>query len=718
MSSFSHRRHSVALMAALSLHLLLSNFLIAQTPPITWEELSPRIGFDSKVDPTENKYFGFSSDISGNTIVIGAMGDNTDEIGMNEMANSGAAFVVTWDENFNWKIDQKIVPSDREADAYFGGSVAIFDDYLIVGADGKDYLPEVGDPVENAGASYLYHRSETGFWEEERIFVADEVSEFAYFGYSVDIYDGSILVGAFGDNYDENGENYMPFAGAVYGFEYVGDTWVQNQKLVASDRAPVAAFGSSIDMDAIHAYIGAPNEDGDELGLNPVEDAGAVYLFDRAAALELLAEAGWIPSKDGSTKITSGVDRDPFDYFGYSLDAVNSSVVVGAPNEDKDAAGENVLENAGAAYLFSRDDLTNELGLILKVTPVLRQENEFFGVSTTAQVIRELQRPGLSGQEHVQIDHAVDIIVGSVGNRTDAMGENELPGAGSAVELIISLTPQVVQKKGAVIPEVIYQRKIVAPNRAAGDDFGISVAVEGNTLVAGADLKDYIENEDTISNSGSVYIGDLCPATYDSIRVAFCDTFFSPSGKYAWSAPGIYYDTIPNMAGCDSIITIELTKTTVDLTVVLEGNSLMSSETDAEYQWLNCDLDFMPVAGATNAIFSPEISGNYAVRLIKGPCTDTSECQSITITSTPLIDQISAPKLYPNPGTGAYIIDLGQDYTTVRLEIFNAIGQSVLGSVYSNLRSLDFTLEEHPGIFTAVLRLGENKIYRLQFVKQ
>ena len=45
--------------------------------------------------------------------------------------------------------------------------------------------------------------------------------------------------------------------------------------------------------------------------------------------------------------------------------------------------------------------------------------------------------------------------------------------------------------------------------------------------------------------------------SYDSIQVNACDTYFSPSGKL-YTLSGEFQDTISNVAGCDSIINIQL----------------------------------------------------------------------------------------------------------------------------------------------------------------
>ena len=47
--------------------------------------------------------------------------------------------------------------------------------------------------------------------------------------------------------------------------------------------------------------------------------------------------------------------------------------------------------------------------------------------------------------------------------------------------------------------------------------------------------------------------------TTETITANVCDTYTSPSGRHTWFVTGIYKDTIPNAAGCDSILTINLT---------------------------------------------------------------------------------------------------------------------------------------------------------------
>jgi len=115
---------------------------------------------------------------------------------------------------------------------------------------------------------------------------------------------------------------------------------------------------------------------------------------------------------------------------------------------------------------------------------------------------------------------------------------------------------------------------------------------------------------------------------------------------------------LQNAAGCDSLIGINLVVEPINTSISISNDSLIAVDTNATYQWLDCGNNYSVIPGATNRVFEPTVSGNYALALNKLNCSDTSVCQSIVITSlkntTAQKEQIT---IYPNPSNGLFTIE-------------------------------------------------------------
>lgn len=156
--------------------------------------------------------------------------------------------------------------SDAEPEDYFGGSLAISGDTIVVGVMDKD-----GDGI-NRGAAYVYQRNQGGIdnWGEVIKLTASDMADEDHFG-TVAISGDTIVVGARGE--DSMGSD----GGAVYIFERNAggqDNWGEVIKLTASDAEDYDYFGSAaISGDTI--VVGAMYEDGDGT------DRGAAYVYER-----------------------------------------------------------------------------------------------------------------------------------------------------------------------------------------------------------------------------------------------------------------------------------------------------------------------------------------------------------------------------------------------------------------------------------------------------
>ena len=126
-------------------------------------------------------------------------------------------------------------------------------------------------------------------------------------------------------------------------------------------------------------------------------------------------------------------------------------------------------------------------------------------------------------------------------------------------------------------------------------------------------------------------------------------------GPFTWIDGQTYYSsttlaTHPLIAsnGCDSIVALDLTVNDIDLTVTNNSPNLLSNQSNAQYQWLDCDNSYFALSGQTNQNFTATSNGNDAVHISYNNCVDTTSC--IAVNNVALCqdceDEIS---YYPNP---------------------------------------------------------------------
>lgn len=207
-------------------------------------------------------------------------------------------------------------------------------------------------------------------------------------------------------------------------------------------------------------------------------------------------------------------------------------------------------------------------------------------------------------------------------------------------------------------------------------------------------------------------------STSSTLNIAACDSFVSPSGNYIWTSSNTYMDTIPNMASCDSVITINLTITSIITTVTPSGNTLSADQTGASYQWLDCDNSFSPLSGETGQLFSPSVNGNYAVEITLNGCIDTSNCNPIVgldILNNSFGDELS---VYPNPTLENFTIQLDNKYEHITVRILGLNGTLVKTRSFSNASQLNMKIEGAKGQYIVEIIADKNKKARIKVLKQ
>jgi hypothetical protein len=341
-----------------------------------WVEIKKIVAPDRAADDN----FGNSVSISGNTIVIAASSEDHNETGGNQLNNAGSIYIFNKDEGGvnNWGFVKKIVAPDRTAEDFFGQSVSISGNDIVVGASSEDEDAAGLNFINFAGSAYIFSKDMGGInnWGFVKKIVASDRAAVDQFGYAVCISGDVIAISAYQEDHDANGLNLLSNAGSVYVFyknQGGANNWGQLKKIVALDRNAGDFFGNAIALNGNNLVVGAFQEDHDVTGAALQSNAGSAYVFNKDQG----GSNNW-----GQVKKLVASDRITNDFFGRSVAINNNTIIVGAIAEDEDTNGNNTISNTGGAYIYTKDEGgLNNWGQLRKVTASDRGENDFFGIS-------------------------------------------------------------------------------------------------------------------------------------------------------------------------------------------------------------------------------------------------------------------------------------------------------------------------------------------------
>ena len=192
----------------------------------------------------------------------------------------------------------------------------------------------------------------------------------------------------------------------------------------------------------------------------------------------------------------------------------------------------------------------------------------------------------------------------------------------------------------------------------------------------------YLDTIPTSKGCDSIFNIELTIGELTSeLEIEVCDSYTSNKGN-TYTESGTYTEVFTTSAGCDSTVTLTLTINSVTATLTDEDGVLTADLAGQTYQWLDCD-GFSEISGENNQSFTPEASGEYAVKITstKG-CVDTSECVWVMFLSVknPLENEIS---IFPNPSSGAITFDIKKDGKFMG-EIYNLSGKVLRSFSVSN----------------------------------
>lgn len=217
-----------------------------------------------------------STAVSGDTMIIGGSGD--DDNG----SDAGAAYIY---EKVNgvWTQTEKLLANDGATGDYFGSSVSISGDTVVIAASGDD-------------SAYIFEKLDEIWTQTAKIFASD-VSD--NFGSLVSVSGNTAIIGS---------------SWSVYVFEKIDETWTQTATLTES----ADAFGSSISISGEIIIVGAPTG-----GYFPVKEdsyRGSAYVYKKFDGI-------WM-----KTAILTASDGETNDFFGQSVSISGNIGVIGAAN--------------------------------------------------------------------------------------------------------------------------------------------------------------------------------------------------------------------------------------------------------------------------------------------------------------------------------------------------------------------------------------------------
>ena len=383
-------------------------------------------------DGAADDHFGYSVAVDGDTMVVGSYGDNS---------NRGSAYVFIR-QSGTWNQAAKLTASDGTAGDYFGLSVAMHEDTIVVGAWWDD------DNGAQSGSAYVFTKPANG-WATTSTAAKLTASDGAAdddFGLSVAMHGNTIVVGAYED--DDNGSA----SGSAYVFTKPANGWITTStaaKLTASDGAAGDHFGQQVAMHGDTIVVGAHYDDDNG------QDSGSAYVFTKPAN-------GWATTSTAA-KLTAS-DGAVNDWFGIRVAMHEDTIVVGAHYDDDNGT------NSGSAYVFTKPaNGWATTSTAAKLTASDGAADDEFGLSVAV--------------------HGDTIVIGA--HYDDDNGWD----SGSAYVFTKPANGWATTSTAA---------KLTASDGAAKDYFGQRVAMHGDTIVVGANGDD-----DNGSYSGSAYVYEL-----------------------------------------------------------------------------------------------------------------------------------------------------------------------------------------------------------------
>jgi hypothetical protein len=381
-------------------------------------------------DGTRGEELGESVAVSGNTIVVGT----PSYVVPSTNTEQGAAYVFTKPASGWTNVIQtaRLTAEKGQTEELFGRGVSVSGNTIVVAAPFREVGKNTGQ-----GAAYVFVKPASGWTNATQTakLTAEKGAAKEFFGESVAVSGNTIVAGA-PDR--EVGKNAMQGAADV--FTRPASGWAgslhQTAELTASDGEANDALGASVALSGNTIVAGA-----DLHTVGKSANQGAAYVFVEPAS-------GWVnTTQTAELTAEKGAAKES---FGESVAVSGNTILAGAPDHE---VGKSAEQGAVYVFVMPASGWAGSLTQTAELTASDGVENEVLGRSLA-----------VSGNTIV------------AGARFKVIGKNAEQGA-----VYVFVMPA-----SGWAGSLTQTAELTASNGTAGDSLGRSVAVSGDTIVAGA----------------------------------------------------------------------------------------------------------------------------------------------------------------------------------------------------------------------------------------
>ena len=197
------------------------------------------------------------------------------------------------------------------------------------------------------------------------------------------------------------------------------------------------------------------------------------------------------------------------------------------------------------------------------------------------------------------------------------------------------------------------------------------------------------------ASSSSICNGDPVTLTGGGASSYTWDNGVTDGVAFNPTATTTYTVTGTDGNNCQNTATTTVTVTTIDATTTTTGTTITANNSNATYQWVDCDNSNQPISGATSQSFTPSATGNYAVIVTENGCSETSACENIIVTSITELNAANQISLYPNPFNDVLTISSANSLSGTTVKIIAVTGQTLTETTIVSGNTYTFDLNNY-----------------------